>query len=206
MIELTHVGETVVAQMVNRSPAVRRLLADRLGSAVPLSPGALAVRELRLSTCGRYSFDGNHKIDVAILDKASKACIPCEAKLGLTLLSGPAFEDRFLKKCGTSHGDRRITGKMTAILERKLPNPCSGLPILVVHEGTDYELTPRWLLIAREQVLAAWRSKGRPALSERCAALSVEEVVEAYGGHAEFNSLVRELLEFDYHSTWLGDM
>ena len=91
MIQLTQVAESLIAEMYNRSESVRLLFTKRLKGLTPISEESTAVSELQLSSCGDYGFDGAHKIDVAILDKITGGCIPCEAKLGKDRLGKSEF-------------------------------------------------------------------------------------------------------------------
>jgi len=203
MIEPTHIAEYLIAEMYNRSPGVRALFARQLNKTSSLSDGYAAVPNLQLATCGCFRFDGAHKIDIAILDKASLSCIPCEAKLGNSRLGKTAFEERFLGSCRTSHKNMRIAGSMMAILERKLPSPCLNYPILISHEGGVYKLTSPWVLIMRKDIHDSWTKYGKPSLSSACIHISFEAIVEALGGKTPFNSLVSEMVSFDYYETWM---
>jgi len=202
MIEPTHIAEYLIAGMYNRSPGVRALFAEQLGRTIPFPDGSTAIPNLQLTTCGPFRFDGAHKIDIAILDKAAFSCIPCEAKLGNYRLGKTEFEKRFLGSCLTSHKNTRIAGSMIAILERKLPSTCLNSPVLVRHEGRDYQVTLPWVLILRKTVYDSWTKYGVPLLSHSCIHISFEAIVEALGGKTPFNSLVGELVNFDYYETW----
>jgi hypothetical protein len=202
MIKPTHIAEYLIAEMYNRSPEVRALFAEQLGRTISLPDGSIAIPNLQLTACNPFRFDGAHKIDIAILDKATFSCIPCEAKLGNDRLGKTEFEKRFLGSCPTSQKNTRIAGSMIAILERKLPSPCLNSPVLVSHEGRDYRVTSPWVLILRKAVYDSWAKYGAPLLSPACIHISFEAIVEALGGKAPFNSLVCELVNFDYYETW----
>ncbi len=203
MIKLTHIAEYVIAEMYNRSPEVRVLFNEQLNRLISIPVGSTAVANLQLCNCGRFRFDGAHKIDIAILDKTGSSCIPCEAKLGNVRLGKTQFEKRFLEPCQTSHKDTRIAGSMIAIFERKLPSQCLASSIMVSHEGKDYQMTLPWALILREAIHRSWTKSGVPSLSSRCINISFESLVEAFGGKTPFNSLVSELVRFDYYDTWM---
>ena len=200
MIALTHVGERLIAEMLTREASVRGVLGDGLG--VDVSRRVARV-EVSLASYGKLRFDGASRIDVALVNGEDKRLIACEAKLGATRLSRNAFE-RFLAPCGTSHEGARVKGSMPAILERKLPR-VSGSPSLTARaaEG-EYVVEERWALIVRRRTAEGWTRRGRPSLSERCAVVSFEDLVHAYGGPRAFNALVRELLEVDYFAEWLA--
>lgn len=203
MIQPTHIAEFLIAEIYNRSPEVRAVFAEQLSSSMSPPEGPTAVPNLQLTTCGPFRFDGAHKIDIAILDKATSFCIPCEAKLGNDRLGKTEFENRFLELCRTSHNNTRITGSMIGILERKLPNPCLNSPVLVCHEGKDYQVTLPWVLIVRKAILDSWKNFGVPSLSYTGIPVSFEAIVESFGGKTPFNSLVGELVSFDYYETWI---
>jgi len=202
MIKPTHIAECLIAEMYNRSPDVRALFAEQLGRTISLSDGSTAIPNLQLTTCGPFRFDGAHKIDIAVLDKATFSCVPCEAKLGNDRLGKTDFEKRFLGSCRTSHKNTRIAGSMIAILERKLPSPCLNYPVFVNHEGKDYRVISPWVLILRKTVCDSWTKYGAPLLSPACIHISFEAIVRALGGKVRFNSLVGELVNFDYYETW----
>jgi hypothetical protein len=64
-MDLSHIGEQLIAEMVNSSPAIQDFMR---GHVKLLSKNLLAVPELRLISSSRYIFDGAHKVDVCILD------------------------------------------------------------------------------------------------------------------------------------------
>jgi len=203
MIKPTHIAEYLIAEMYNRSQDVRDLFRAGLSSVMSFPFVSAAVPNLQLTTCGRFRFDGAHKIDIAILDKNNSSCIPCEAKLGNDRLGRTQFEKRFMEPCRTSHEDTRIAGSMIAILERKLPTPCLASPIKVSHEEKEYQVTSPWVLIMRKDIHDSWSRRGSPSLSKGCIQISFEKIVEALGGKTPFNSLVGEFVSFDYYDTWM---
>lgn len=203
MIGPTHIAEHLISEMYNRSAKVRTLFVERLRGVVPLSEKSTAVPNLQLLACAGFRFDGAHKIDIAILDGTRFSCIACEAKLGNDRLGKRQFETRFLMPCTTSHQDARIAGSMTAILERKLPDVCLSAAIIANHHGIEYEVTSPWVLIVRKAIHDSWQRSGLPSFSPACLHVSFEAIVEALGGKTPFNSLVDELLSFDYYETWM---
>ena len=201
-LALTHLGETLIAEMFNASPAVRTALGARVGRELG---GFNAVAEAPLASYGALGFDGASRIDVALVDPAGSRCIACEAKLGLELMAKRSFEDRFLGACSTSHKGTRVRGSMPAILERKLPASAARTPLKARIDGAPHVVEPAWILIVRRGVADGWVARGRPALSRRCAVAVFEDLVTAYGGQAPFNELVRGLLRFDYFAEWLAE-
>jgi hypothetical protein len=203
MIDSTHIAEYLISEMYNRSVKVRVLFAELLRGVVPFPDKSTAVPNLQLSTCAGFRFDGAHKLDIAIFNGTQFFCIPCEAKLGKNRLGKRQFDNRFLIPCSTSHKGSRIAGSMIAILERKLPDACLNAPIFVSHDGRDYEVALPWILIARKAILDSWQKCGPPSFSPACIHVSFEAIVEALGGKTQFNSLVGDLLSFDYYETWM---
>jgi hypothetical protein len=205
MIQLTHIGETLLSEMINRSRPVRDFLAEHSLPIASVGNKVNAHSEVQLRHCGRYRFDGAHKLDVAILLGGIKSCVGLEAKLGRDRLSKAEFEKRFLKKCGISHSDSRISGSMISILEGKLPKACDRRDIIVEQQDVDYKLLPCWLLVVRKRILDVWSRSGRPELSQNCVVLSFEDFVSRYGGREPFNDLVQKLVDVDYYRDWMEE-
>lgn len=206
MIELTHIGEALLAEMFNRSPAVKRLIADKTKIDRLLTDGSFAVPEVPLSTCGDFRFDGAHRIDVALASRGDPDCLAIESKLGESRMGAKTFDSRFLKQCGTSHGGTRITGSMVSILDGNLPNESAGKDIKAAYEDLEFRLRKRWVLVVRQSVLNSWLNSAIPRLSERCVIISFEEIAGMFGGGDQFNNLVKEIIEADYYQLWLGDL
>jgi hypothetical protein len=206
MIKLTHIGEMLLAEMINRSRPVRNLLAEQSLPIASVRNKVNALAEIQLHHYGRYQFDGAHKLDVAILLRGIKSCVGLEAKLGRDRLSKAEFEKRFLKKYGISHSGSRISGSMISILEGKLPEPYTLNNVIVKHQDIEYKLLPCWLLVVRKSILDVWSRSGRPALSQNCIVLSFEDFVNRYGGRERFNDLVQKLVDVDYYREWIEDV
>lgn len=203
MIQLSHIGELLLTKMINRSPAVKELLIQNTMSISLKGEKFVAVPEVQLSRFEAYGFDGAHKLDVALLLSETGKCLGLEAKLGIERLDRREFDKRFLKDCGTSHGDSRISGSIIAILEGMLPNRRENPKLMVKHQQIEYELLPKWILVVRNRILDYWSRFGRPSLSKNCHILSFEKIVGEFGGRGLFNSLVRDLLEGDYYGEWI---
>ena len=122
MLELSHVGEILISEILTRSLEARQVLRS---AGCAISENLVIVPEVRPNNCGPLAFDGTHRIDVAVLDLDTRICFPFEAKLGLDRLSKNEFSKRFLNQCGTSHKDTRVRGSMISILERMLPRTTS---------------------------------------------------------------------------------
>lgn len=199
MIQLSHIGEELLAQMLSDSDSVRSSL---FGGYVSSPQPSIFVPELRLNNVGALGFDGVHKIDVAALNLETGICYPIEAKLGFERLGRNEFEKRFLGECGTSHGNTRVKGSMIAILEGKLPHSYTGQQLTVSWEGQQFTVSPLWVLVARKSVIAKWKESQPPRLSSNCQVIEFENLVEAYGSASEFNSLVGRLVNVDYFKEW----
>jgi hypothetical protein len=92
---------------------------------------------------------------------------------------------------------------MAAIFERKLPDACLNASITASHHGRDYEVASPWFLIVRKAIVESWQKSGPPSFSPACIHISFESIVEAFGGKKPFNSLVGDLLSFDYYEIWM---
>lgn len=202
MVQLTHIGEQVIAAMFNQSEDVRRTLLSKVAEK-DISLSFQAMPELPLENCGNYRFDGAHAIDIAVLFPESSKCLAIEAKLGVERLAANAFRERFLNQCGISHGGARITGSMVAILEGKLPPECTGEPVFVKFDGRSYRLLNSWVLIVRQRILDGWNRNGWPDLTDRCIPISFESIVASYGDSEKFNALVYKLIDGDYYQEWI---
>lgn len=200
MIELNHIGEALVCELVNRSSSVRSALTDAMEID---SSTFIAVAEIRLDACAGLIFDGGHKVDICILDTEAKTCFPIEAKLGLDRLSKNEFAKRFIKPCETSHNDTRVSGGMISILERQLPAQCMNQDLYVTYLGEKYLVSAKWGLIARSAIHDKWSSNGFPTLSPNCKHLAFEKLARSYGDKSSFNRLITEMLEVDFHEQWV---
>jgi hypothetical protein len=87
MIELNHIGESLIAEMINRSEDVKRFVVHQISSSYPDDHIADAVPELPLVNCGQLIFDGAHRVDVALPSPVDGLCFAIEAKLGKTGLT-----------------------------------------------------------------------------------------------------------------------
>lgn len=203
MIELTHIGETLIAEMLNSSPEVRKLFSDKLGESLIDGGDIVAVPDVSLTHCKQYAFDEAHRVDVGVLIRGTLQCLPIETKLGADRLSKIEFEKRFLRICGTSHGGSRISGSMISILERNLPVG-AGDVIEVLSGGVSYQLTSAWILVVWKKVLVDWTAGEAPSLSSNCKIITIEEIVSAFGTGKDFNELVTKLISADYYRQWFG--
>ncbi len=199
MIQLSHIGEELIAQILAES---REAMEAVCGEFVTTVTQDTFVPELHLNNCGDLSFDGAHKIDVAVLNENRNDCYPIEAKLGFDRLGKNEFERRFLNECETSHNNTRVKGCMISILERKLPEACKNRELAVKRRDKTYTVTSKWSLVCRKPVLEKWKKNGRPNFSTDCRVVSFESLVEMYGSRSAFNSLVKQLISIDFYKAW----
>lgn len=199
MIELSHIGEHLIASMLNRSESAREALLglDAWGE-------WLFVPEIPLNPLGNILFDGAHKIDVCALNMASSSCIPIEAKLGRERMSANQFAQRFLQAGGTSHQGKRITGSMIGILDGRLPPGLDRAELTVTHAGRRYSVQQNWILMVRDPIFNRWTNNGWPELSEHCTVKTIEQLVRAFGEPHDFNQFVLDLVSQDFHKMWFG--
>ncbi len=201
MLELSHVGEILIAQILSGSPAARMLIRS-IG--FPIRENLAIIPEVHLSSCGPLAFDGTHRIDIAVLDLDNKICFPFEAKLGLDRLGKNEFEKRFLNHCGTSHKNTRVRGSMIAILERLLPEQCKGQELTVKYQNQIYPVSKKWGLICRAQIIKKWINNGSPSLSKDSVLVRFEDLAAAFGSEDAFNALVTTLLDQNHYKNWVN--
>ena len=200
---LTHLAETLFAEMVNRVPAcvlsipeIRELADEDFVRSI--SP--VAECESRLRPFGGLSFDGACRIDV-LLRLRSDAATACELKLGRTRLTANRVNRDWLVPCTpSSHADRRWKGNIMAALERNFDGPASDDLVAGV-DDSGIPLTREWLLVARRQTLLSWQALS-PEFSSSVRCVAFEDVVRGYGGTIAFNALVKEVVNFDYCDKW----
>ncbi|MBL8026627.1 MAG: hypothetical protein JNL74_09460 [Fibrobacteres bacterium] len=196
MLDISHIGEEIFADIITHSPACFALF--RLQNT-----SWLALPNIQLTSCGNYRFDGAHKLDIGILDISKKECVAIELKLGKDRLSASQIDRRFLCNCGTSHNNSRISGNMMAILERKLPDQCKSCEIEISVEEELYTLSKRWFFVCRQQVVDSW-TVSKPSLSENCTIITAESIIEKLGDKSIFNDIVKSHIDFDYYEKWIA--
>jgi hypothetical protein len=196
-LQLEHVGEPLVSQMLKTSKQARQTLLAR-----DLATAEEVCCELPLSEWNARQFDGAHRIDVAILDRTQLKCEAVELKLGHARMTSGAFNIRFLSGTSSSHGNRRVKGSMVSILER-LSTDSSNQPIEARSNGRRYIVQRNWTLVIRKRVFEKWQQATTPQLSRSCRIVLFEDVVESYRGEKTFNKLVSELIRGDYYQEWL---
>lgn len=204
-ISLSHLGETIVAAMANR----RRLevidaleLSDAADPAFVTGLDQFAFTECRLSPHGEYAFDGASRVDVILWLRPDSA-VACELKLGTSRLTKSRIDDEFLADCRPSHGGQRLAGNMMAILDRRFGShaPKEGLAVQIDRQSVP--LADKWYVIVQPSVLARWTGGAAPAFSSRERCVSVNTIIDAFGGKQPFNDLVGELLAVDFYGAWI---
>lgn len=197
-LKLSHIGEPLVAAMIDKSSAVKNLLLnDTTGH------GNCAVEcEAPLDRWNGRIFDGAHRVDVGIFDLRRRTCKAIELKLGKTRMGATEFARRFVQPCGASHNDTRVKGSVISILERHLADSVHA-PIELVRNKVTFTLERNWILVVRQSVLSSWSTSGPPT-SPNCRTLAIEDLIEALGGKCCFNTLVAELVNGDHFDHWFG--
>ncbi len=204
-ISLPHLGEAIVAAMANRK---RHGVIDALELSEVADPDFVteldqfAFAECRLSPHGDYTFDGASRVDVTLWLRPDCA-VACELKLGTSRLTKTRIDDEFLVDCRPSHGGQRLAGNMMAILDRRFGShaPTQGLAVQIAQRSVP--LADDWYVIVQPSVLKRWTVEAAPAFSNRTRCVSINAIVDAFGGKEPFNELVGELLDVDFYDTWI---
>lgn len=212
-IELTHIGEDLVAAMLeslcHRNELSRVVcevsgstLADdidggRLGEAIHFrADDANLIVESGKRT---FSCDGEQKIDV--LCAGEDRAIAFEAKLGIERMGAAQFHRRFCTPCEKSkHSDNRISGSMVAILERSLPfeGDCN---LVALTAKSQWHVGRTWWLVLRQSIVTKWRKAGSfPVTSARL--VSFDALAHLYGSRQQFDELVQRVVGVDFSARW----
>jgi hypothetical protein len=204
-VPLTHLSEAIFVAMVNQKRDAFLGVAGLAGVDADFFAAAecVAFRETSLRPYGGRAFDGASRVD-AIVSIAPRLATAFELKLGMTRLSKSRIDSEWLSDCKPSHADRRWSGNMMAILDRRFRGPApEEVLTATVEKVGEFALTRAWFVVARRPTLKLWRAM-KPAFSEYVRFLAFEDVVDAFGGKAAFNTLVREMLNIDFYETWIG--
>jgi hypothetical protein len=212
-IELSHIGEDLIAEML-RSLAHRRLLSrltcamsgrslvddiaeQVLGSSIEFHSDDATVT---VNNAGvTYRCDGEQKVDVLVAGAGRGIAV--EAKLGVTRMSPAEFRRRFCETCAqSSHANQRLSGSMVGVLERSLPfDGQSTLVASIGHQG--WTLAEPWWLVVREPVLGQWRKvKDFPVHWARV--LLFEDIARAFGSAADFDKMVARVVGDNFARRW----
>ena len=205
-IELSHIGEVLISELLSRLCTAERLdqvrckvtgisLASDLDT---LSPRFIADQaQLRVQTDdATYACDGAQTVDVLCVGQ--QRAIAMEAKLGLTRMSPSEFPKRFCDPCSISgHSDPRLNGSMIAVLDRRLPFVNGRVCARIGDQG--WLLGPHWWLVVRERVWNSWAV----VLPVRLARILVfDELARLYGDGHDFDDLVRHIIGNDFAKRW----
>lgn len=210
-IELSHLGEDLIAEMLN-SLAVRQELSrvtcaitnrsfaqDILDCHLGDSPVFLAEDaslEVRHGDC-TYACDGEQKVDVLCVGDGH--AIALEAKLGQTRMAFAEFRRRFCGQCKTSHAESRLSGSMIAVLERSLP--FEGTSSLAAHvDDSQWSLAIPWWLIVRQSVFQKWAKTRDFPVTARV--LVFDHLAQLYGTKQQFDQMVQRILGRDFAGRW----
>ncbi len=210
-VSLTHIAEPIFAAIVNR---IREPFLDLCGLREQAdldfvrSVPELATCEAKLEPLGSRSFDGASRVDVLVRLRKGHA-VAFELKLGTTRLSRSRIDEEWLRTCVPTHDNQRWGGNMMAILDRRFSEsvPDELFATIETGKGRSRErllLSRFWFVVTRDEILSQWHTSS-PSFSEFVRYCSFEDVVNRFGSQAEFNSLVHEMLNFDYHSVWKLD-
>ena len=69
--------------------------------------------------------------------------------------------------------------------------------------GQAVPLAEIWYVVVQPSVLNQWVGDSRPAFSDRTKCVTINKIIDAYGGKDDFNELVKELLAIDYYEAWI---
>lgn len=213
-VQLTHIGEDIVAAMLNSLAERQELCQVKcLRSGVSMaddiqdqkvggSPSFLA-EDATLIVCHdncRYACDGEQKVDV--LCAGGDHAIAIEAKLGETRMTPAEFKKRFCVPCDKStHADARLRGSMIAVLERALPfdePPTSEIVANIAQ--AQWTLARPWWLVVRQSVANKWN--GIFPVGENARILVFDSLAQTYGTRQQFDQLVQRVLGTDFAGRW----
>ena len=206
-VSLTHLGEVAITGMANEM-GDRFLdlcgLADYADLASVSGGQQLAYAEVRLLPYAGIAFDGAHRIDMVCTLSGNRGAA-FEIKLSETRLTKWRIDEEWLSGCALSHRGKRFKGNMMSILERTFPESVPQDDLRAEHvAGETVSLLTEWYVITRLSVLESWEGPGRPGFSHHVHFLHFERIVQEYGGKVRFNSLISELLTFDFYDVWLS--
>jgi hypothetical protein len=220
-LRLTHVGEPLVAAMLQRLADEERLSEivcrrigppsgdERLGSGLERiglkAPFEFLAEEAKLhiaTSTGRYVCDGAQKVDVLCVGLNAVAAA-FELKLGINGLGASVFAKRFCKGCDVVHG--RVKWPMVSVLERRVNGVAPDFVLRASGRDRLWKVAKNWWLVMRTAVWAQYEIRGKPPL-EHASVILIEELVELFGGQGCFNALALSLLGNDPFSAWhLGE-
>jgi hypothetical protein len=197
-IGLTHLGEAIVQMLIEAQP--NRFL-ELCGLPQLGVHGSRVFREVELLPYAGKRFDGASRIDLIVPLNAVEA-LPVEVKLGETRLSKRRVDSEWLSGCRASHDGTRWAGNMMSILDQLVPTHAPEERLIAHANGTDFPLTHSWCVVVRRRTANAWSGPERPAFS-RATVVAFDDLVAAFEPE-QFDEMIRRLLTFPYHQTWVG--
>lgn len=212
-LKLHHIGEPLVARMLQKLEAAGRLsslVCERTHVSVENDIAAGGLQRpieflperasLGVLVNGKKLIcDGAQKVDV-LCGSSGQRAMGFELKLGEERLRTNEFQRRFLKECSASHAGSRLKGAMISVFERRFPE--SEVAVLRASVGTtDWELVRPWWLVVRKAIWLRWKKSGIPSLTNG-RILVFEKVVQEFGGKEVLNDLVRELVCGNFFEAW----
>lgn len=217
-IELSHIGEDLIAEML-RSIAARNQLSqvacarsgvtlDQDIQSANLQGGYTFTAEdasvVVMHAAGKCSCDGEQKVDV--LCAGAGNAIAIEAKLGEARMSANEFKKRFCQDCEqSSHSDSRLRGSMIAVLERNLPFQ-GNVALIAERNQTQYTVAKNWWLVLRKAVLEKWQKANDFPVSESARILTFDALAKAYGSRQQFDQMVQRVVGADFAGRWMIDL
>jgi hypothetical protein len=205
-VALTHVGEAVISTMID---SMRWEFIELCGLAGRADKAffsdktrRLVYTNTKLATYGGLNFDGASCVDIFVRVKENLG-VPFELKLGETRLTKSRIDEEWLSGCEPSHKGKRWKGNMMSILERKFPASPERDGLKACPNGVEIPLTQEWFIIARSWIIESWTGAARPDFGPNVHLISFEAIVEKFGGKESFNKMVSNLLNFDFHSSWV---
>lgn len=202
-LSISHIAEDIFARMANeRRDAFLEVtgLAAEADTAFIHSLPELATCEAQIEPVGGRAFDGASRVDVVVRLRPGVAAA-FELKLGTTRLSKRRFDNEWFQPCAPSHADRRWSGNVMAVLDRRFENHVAD-ELAVRTGGERLQLIRPWFLVARKAVLQAL-CNDPPAFGSAVRQLAFEDVVACFGGRDAFNLLVRSMLDINYFDEWV---
>lgn len=215
-IELFHVGEILVAEILSRlqdrgaldqvlgvvsgDGSTVSLLSDLKAADVGLQVRFAADSASVVVHSGSESFscDGAQTIDVLCYGSNGFA-VALEAKLGETRMRSGEFRSRFCVSCERAdHLDARVRGSMVAVLEHDFPF-LEEAELIAHIDDQEWRVHRAWWLVVRRQVWKSWRGMA-PVRNARV--LLFEDLASIYGSDREFDELVSQVIGTDFASRW----
>jgi hypothetical protein len=212
-LKLHHIGEPLVARMLQKLEAAGRLsslacerthvsVEDDIAAGRLERPIEFLAEKASLSILangGDLTCDGAQKVDV-LCGSSGQRAMAFELKLGEERLRTNEFQSRFLRECSTSHAGSRLKGTMISVLDRRFLG--SDAAVLCASVSTNaWEVVRPWWLVVRKVVWLRWAQTGIPSLTNG-RFLLLEKVVQEFGGEEAFNDLVRELVCGNFFEAW----